>query len=124
MKNVMVCVTRQKSCDRLIRYGHDLLGQEEGELFILHVTQPQLKILGKSKEGDALEYLYEKALEYGANLTVIRSGHVLDTLIQQAHKNNISHIIMGQSPKGCPDNLAEQLSQKLTSDVSLITIPA
>lgn len=124
MKNVMVCVTRQKSCDRLIRYGHELLGQEEGELFILHVTQPQLKILGKSKEGDALEYLYEKALEYGANLTVIRSDHVLDTLIQQTRKNNISHIVMGQSPKGCPDTLTDQLSQKLTPAVSLITIPA
>lgn len=124
MKNVMVCVTRQKSCDRLIRYGHDLLGQEEGELFILHVTHPQLKLLGKSKEGDALEYLYEKALEYGANLTVIRSDHVVDTLLQQTHKNNISHIIMGQSPKSCPDTLTNQLSQKLTPSVQLITIPA
>lgn len=124
MKNVMVCVTQQKTCDRLIHYGHDFLGDEEGELFIIHVAQPQFKFLGNSKEGEALEYLYEKALEYGANLTVVRSEHVLTTLIELAKKNGITHIIMGQSGETVRNDLTSQLAQKLKGAVELEVIPA
>ena len=67
MKNVMVCVTQQKTCDRLIRYGHEVLDGQEGELFIIHVAPKDFKILGSSEEGEALDYLYGKAIEYGAN---------------------------------------------------------
>ena len=73
MKNVMVCVTQQKTCDRLIRYGHEVLDGQEGELFIIHVAPKDFKILGSSEEGEALDYLYGKAIEYGANLTVVRT---------------------------------------------------
>ena len=38
MKNVMVCVTQQRTCDRLIKFGHDVLGDQNGELFIIHVA--------------------------------------------------------------------------------------
>jgi hypothetical protein len=44
-----------------------------------------------------LEYLYEKALEYGANLTVVRSNHVLDTLVELVEKNKITDVVMGES---------------------------
>ena len=97
MKNVMVCVTTQKTCERLIKNGHDFLGQDEGELFIIHVAHYQYKFLGHDEDGEALEYLYEKALEFGANLTVVRSNNVLDTLVELVEKNQISHVILGQS---------------------------
>lgn len=38
MSNVMVCVTQQKTCDRLIRYGSNLVKGAKGELFIIHVA--------------------------------------------------------------------------------------
>jgi hypothetical protein len=46
MKNVMVCVTQQKTCDRLIQYGHEFLGDHKGELFIIHVAHQHIKFLG------------------------------------------------------------------------------
>lgn len=125
MKNVMVCVTQQKTCDRLIQYGHDFLGNHEGELFIIHVSHYQIKFLGNSKEGEALEYLYEKALEYGANLTVVRSNDVLETLADLVKKNKITHVIVGESGEAeIKSNLVEQLRKKIENKAELVVVPS
>ena len=125
MKNVMVCVTQQRTCDRLIKYGHDLLGNEEGELFIIHVAHYEFKFLGNTKEGEALEYLYQKALEYGANLTVVRSNHVLDTLVDLVLKNKISHVILGESGEIKNEfNLITQFEGRIEGVAQMIVIPA
>jgi len=124
-KNVMVCVTQQKTCDRLIKYGHSFLGEDKGELFIIHVAHYEFKFLGKSEEGEALEYLYQKALEYGANLTVVRSNHVLDTLVDLVNKNKITHVILGESGEiKNESNLITQFEKRIESVAELMVIPA
>jgi len=124
-KNVMVCVTQQKTCDRLIQYGHDFLGGDKGELYIIHVAHYAFKFLGNTKEGEALEYLYQKALEYGANLTVVRSNHVLDTLADLVVKNKISHVILGESGEiKTEDNIITQFENRIKGVAELIVIPA
>ncbi|WP_312651069.1 universal stress protein [Aminipila sp.] len=125
MKNVMVCVTQQKTCERLIKYGHEFLGNDEGELFIIHVAHYQFKFLGNNQEGEALEYLYEKALEYGANLTVVRSNHVLDTLVDLVNKNDISYVVLGESGEAkTAENLISSFSEKIKDIAKLIVVPA
>lgn len=125
MKNVMVCVTQQKTCDRLIQYGHEFLGDHKGELFIIHVAHYQIKFLGSPKEGEALEYLYEKALEYGANLTVVRSNDVLETLSGLIEKNKITHVIVGESGEAeIKSNMVEQLRKKIRNTAELFVIPS
>ena len=125
IKNVMVCVTQQKTCDRLISQGYEFLNDEKGELFIIHVAHYQFKFLGNSKEGEALEYLYEKALEYGAQLTVVRSNHVLDTLVDLVEKYNITHIILGESGETMDgNNLIQQLSNRVKKQAEVIVIPS
>ena len=124
-KNVMVCVTQQKTCDRLIQYGHDLLIKGSGELYIIHVAHYEFKFLGSTKEGEALEYLYQKALEYGANLTVVRSNHVLDTLVDLVKKNKISHVILGESGEiKSEDNIITRFENKIKGVAELIVIPS
>jgi len=124
-KNIMVCVTQQKTCDRLIKYGYDLLKDTKGELFIIHVAHYEFKFLGNSQEGAALDYLYERALEYGANLTVVRSNHVLDTLVDLAEKNNISQLILGQSGQAHDaNNLISLLEDRLSKKTEIIVVPA
>lgn len=124
-KKVMVCVTQQKTCDRLIQYGHELINDEKGELFIIHVAHYQFKFLGNSKEGEALEYLYEKALEYGAQLTVVRSNDVLDTLVDLVEKYKITHIILGESGETMnSNNVVEQLSSRVKKQAEVIVIPS
>lgn len=129
MKNVMVCVTQQRTCERLIKFGHDLLGKSRGELFIIHVAHYEFKFLGNSEEGEALEYLYEKALEYGANLTVVRSNHVLDTLVDLVEKNKITQVVLGQTGQNRLENKAENsfidlFSERIEKSAEVIVIPA
>ena len=125
MKNVMVCVTQQKTCDRLIRFGNEFLGDEKGELFIIHVSHYELNFLGNSKEGDALEYLYEKALEFGANLTVVRSNDILGTLFDLVEKNKITHIVVGESGESeSKSNLVRQLEKQVVNKAELVVIPS
>ncbi|WP_027398824.1 adenine nucleotide alpha hydrolase family protein [Anaerovorax odorimutans] len=125
MKNVMVCVTQQKTCDRLIKYGHDYLSEDDDdELFIIHVAYHEFNFLGKSREGEALEYLYEKALEYGANLTVVKSDNVLGTLVDLINKNNITHVVLGQSgDRQSNNNIIKKLENKIKGKAELIVIP-
>lgn len=125
MKNVMVCVTQQKTCDRLIQYGHDFLGEGKGELYIIHVAHYKFNFLGNSKEGEALEYLYEKALEYGANLTVVRSNDVLETLVDLVDKNHITHVILGESGENADNNnILNRLRSKISNRAELVIIPS
>lgn len=125
MKNVMVCVTQQRTCDRLIKYGYELLGKNKGELFIIHVAHYKFKFLGNSEEGEALEYLYEKALEFGANLTVVRSNHVLDTLVELVEKNKITQVVLGQSGEdNSENNFIALFSEKIKKNTHVIVIPA
>jgi K+-sensing histidine kinase KdpD len=120
----MVCVTQQKTCDRLIQYGHEFLQDEKGELFIIHVAHYQFKFLGNSQEGEALEYLYEKALEYGAQLTVVRSNHVLDTLVDLVQKYKITHIILGESGESMGSkNVVQQLGHRVKSQAQVLVVP-
>ena len=123
--NVMVCVTQQKTCDRLIKYGYDLLDKDSGELYIIHVAHYEFKFLGSTKEGEALEYLYQKALEYGANLTVVRSNHVLDTLVDLVEKNRISYVILGESGEiKNENNIITKFENRIKGVAELKVIPA
>jgi K+-sensing histidine kinase KdpD len=121
----MVCVTQQKNCDRLIKYGREFIGEETGELTILHVAHSDYKFLGHSKEGEALEYLYEKALEYGAGLTVVRSDDIIGTFVSHVRKNKVDYVIMGESRESAAhSNVIMQLESKLAGLANLIIVPA
>ena len=124
MKNVMVCGTQQKTCDRLIRYGHEVLNGQDGELFIIHVAPKDFKILGSSEEGEALDYLYGKAIEYGANLTVVRSNNILETLVDLVEKNQITQVILGKSGQVKNEtNLISKFGEKISEQAELIVVP-
>lgn len=124
-KNIMVCVTQQKTCERLIRRGAELRDSYEGELFVIHVAQEGWHFLGKSKEGDALEYLFEQSKSCGANLTVLRSYDVIATLKEQVEKNGIDIIVMGES---CEDNeghsIIGSLRKRLPKNIEFEIVPA
>jgi K+-sensing histidine kinase KdpD len=121
----MVCVTQQKTCDRLIKYGREFIGSDAGELTILHVARSDYKFLGRPAEGEALDYLYEKALEYGAGLTVIRSDDVISVLVNHVRKNKINYVIMGESREvGERSNVISLLEERLAGLASLVIIPA
>lgn len=124
MDNVLVCVTQQQTCDRLIRYGRELADGEEGELLIVHIASYEFKYLAASDDGEALEYLYQKSLEYGANLTVVRSNNVLATLISLVEKNDISRVVMGVHRKSdSGSDMTTQFKEMIGDRAELIVVP-
>lgn len=123
MRKIMVCVTEQKTCDRLIIFGHDLMLSKNDELYIIHISRSE-NFLNISKAGDALEYLYEKALEYGANLTVLKSENVLDSMVGFIDKNRITHVVLGQSGETQKENnIVYGLTKIMGDKVKIAEVP-
>jgi len=98
-KNIMVCVTQQKTCERLILKGNELVESNDDKLYVIHVVNEKEKFLESQSDGEALEYLFKVSTESGADLTVLRSKNVLRTMIDFARTNNVTHIVMGNSPE-------------------------
>ncbi len=96
-KRIMVCVTQQKSCRKLIEAGNALRRSEADELHVVHVFKENWRYFGQLQEADALEYLFDAARDFGAELSVIRSADIEGTLKEYVLKNKIGEVVMGQS---------------------------
>ncbi len=94
-KRTMVCVTVQKTCERLIREGATLA--QGAPLSVVNVARNGEKLLGAGSDGEALEYLYRISRSVGAEMDVQRSTDVIGTLIDLAKKNQIECIVLGAS---------------------------
>ena len=111
---VMVCVTQQKNCERLILNGSKYLENEEDELYVIHVVNEDQNFLNKKNDGEALEYLFGVCKGVGADMTMLRSKDIFQTLVDFALEKDISHVVMGRSQakgenKTLPDRLEEEL---------------
>ncbi|MGI6177135.1 MAG: universal stress protein [Eubacterium sp.] len=124
MENVLVCVTKQKTCQRLIDYGSRLCRGAEDTLHIVHVAGTKEKFLGDSEENRALEFLYEKARDAGAELTVLKSDDACRTLADIAKDHSITKVVVGASGEAAGvENFLTKLRNALGGDVELIVVP-
>ena len=96
--NVMVCVTQQKTCERLISNGAKLSKMKDGNLYVVNVVNENEKFLEYANDGEALEYLFQVSKDVGADLTVLRSNNISQTMIDFAKDNNITHMVLGTTP--------------------------
>lgn len=113
-KKVMVCVTQQKSCERLIAAGSSLR-TEFDELHVIHVVKENWRYFGQLQEADALDYLFDIARDHDAQLVVLKSKDIEGTLGNYAEKNKVDTIVMGESlEKDAQQNMINRL-QKVTS---------
>ena len=104
---VLVCVTGQKTCERLIQEGHRLAIEREEELSVLHVARKGDGLMGGTSEAEALEYLFEVSRKRGADMTVIRSDEVVKTVEKHARKIGASLIVLGGPRRGARDLTAD-----------------
>jgi K+-sensing histidine kinase KdpD len=110
---VLVCVTGQKTCERLIQEGAHIARQLEGKVSVVHVAAQGETFLGSHKEGDALEYLFRAADEVGADMTVLRAEDVLDTLVRFARDGRADCIVVGTGKGREGGEFAERLRLRL-----------
>ena len=104
---VLVCVTGQRTCERLIEEGHRLAIERDEELSVLHVARKGDSLMGNTSEAEALEYLFDVSTRRGADMTVIRSDEVVKTVEKHARKIGASLIVLGGPRRGARDMTAE-----------------
>lgn len=119
-KNILVCVTQQKNCERLINKAHELVNECKGNLHVINVVKNDLNFLDSIKESEALEYLFGISKSIGANLTVLKSDDIAGTIAQYTDENHINCIILGKSPSENKENhFFKKLKILLRNDVEI-----
>lgn len=122
--NTMICVTQQKTCERLIETGVQIQEKQGGDIFVVHVAPVGWNILGNSKEGEALDYLFDISKKVGAHMTVLRSSDVVKTIVDFCEKNNINTIVLGESgEKAVDNNLISKLNNKIGNTINIKVLP-
>lgn len=120
INNIMVCVTQQKTCERLIQKGNYLKKDENDNLFVIHVVNENDKLLNTYSDGDALEYLFGITKVLGAELIIERSKNIINTIVNFAKEKKINIIVIGKSPD--KDSVFEEKLRRKLKDVNIIAI--
>ena len=110
---IMVCVTRQRTCERLIVEGSKLAALLGSDLSVVHVAKNGWDLLGNPSESQALDYLYQVSSEHGADMTMVRSDDVTDTLIEIAKRSEADVLVMGAPGKKSDRSMLQHLQNSL-----------
>lgn len=116
--SVLVCVTGQYDCDRLINVASSLAQMQGMELHVLCVHTP---ISNVSFISEQIEYLYQTSKKLGADMTIAFNNDPPSTAADFAKKINAKVIVTGvpgHNSSGFVDDVHELLPQ---SDITMVT---
>ncbi|MGA8530047.1 MAG: universal stress protein [Acidobacteriaceae bacterium] len=99
-EKVMVCLSARPGMERLLRTGARIAGRLATNWFVVYVESPG----SDHRHGDPeaftrLEEYERMARDLGARVVVLKDRRVADALIEFARKENISHVVFGQSAR-------------------------
>ena len=121
--NILVCVTQQKTCERLIKKAAELRDAKKSDLFVIHVAKNDWNFLDNAKEGEALEYLFGISKSVGANLTVLKSDDIVKIIVEFSKEKNINCIVMGESPNDHKENNFYNELKAQLPNLELVVVP-
>lgn len=110
---VMVCVTRQRTCTRLIERGEAIAAERELPLHVVHAVKTGENFLGNAIEGEALEYLFTAAQLSGGELSMLRADDVEGTLVDYAQAHDTAVLVLGASPVNGGDSFVTRMQKRL-----------
>lgn len=93
-KTVLVCVTGQHDCDRLIRTGKEIAAEQSLSMQVLCV-QPNSS--GFEADCEELEYLRQTARDAGAEMSVYFNDDAALTAASVAKHIGAAHIVTGMA---------------------------
>ena len=101
----MVCVTSQRSCDKLIARGIERAGtgKQRAFLHVVHCVETGRNFMNTPYEADAIEYLFTAAQLAGADLSLVRADNVDDALVEYAEEHNVHLIVLGAGVPSGPN---------------------
>jgi len=99
-EKVMVCLSPRAGMERLVRVGARIAGRLATNWYVVYVETPDTD----HRHGDPaafarLEEYQRMARDLGARVVTLKDKHVADALIEFARKENISHVVFGQSAR-------------------------
>ena len=103
---ILVCVTVQKECERLIRRGSDDARAHHLPLHIIHVNTGKNYYLGNPDAAEALNHLYALARETDAEMNILYNSDVLDAIVTYAKENGARELILGTDRSGFVQQLS------------------
>ncbi|MGA7523265.1 MAG: universal stress protein [Acidobacteriaceae bacterium] len=99
-EKVMVCLSPRPGMERLIRNGARIAGRLATNWFVVYVETPATDHRHGDPEAFArLEEYQRMARDLGARVVILKDKNVADALIEFARKENISHVVFGQSAR-------------------------
>jgi len=99
-EKVMVCLSPSPGMERLVRVGARIAGRLATNWYVVYVETPDTDHRHGNPEAFArLEENERMARDLGARVVVLKDKKVADALIEFARKENISHVVFGQSAR-------------------------
>jgi two-component system sensor histidine kinase KdpD len=99
-EKVMVCLSPRTGTVRLLRTGSRIAGRLATNWFAVHAETPESEKRHGDEESKARMEEYKRmARELGAHVVTLKGKDTADTLIEFAKKENISHVVFGQSAR-------------------------
>ncbi len=108
---ILVLVTLQRACARLIRQGADMALREHSPLHVLHVVSGGQEAQEPALDAQTLDYLYALCGEAGAQMTVMTADVPLTAMAEFASTQGIRQVVMGGGEQA--SGIAESLSRLL-----------
>ena len=107
---ILVLITLQRACARLIRFGVDRALQLHCPLHVLHVIVSDGDC-ERTIDAQVLDYLYALAGEAGADMTVLTADVAVTAVAEFARQRSVRQIVMGNGERapGIAQTLAEML---------------
>lgn len=91
-KVVLVCVTDQRACERLIAYGAGVAERAQAELLVLNI---QNRTFQADVRSDALEYLFQTSNRYNADMSVFYNADPIRVSNDFISRRNVIQVITG-----------------------------
>ena len=115
-QSVVVCVTDQQSCVRLIHAGNEIALAKHCALHVLSVMPSTVSPYGK---GDALDELFAASREVNAEMTVYYNDNPVDTTVKFLEAKQACDLVLGIGPDK-PDGFTKKIMQHSAVTVHVI----
>lgn len=110
--SVLVFVTDQIQCERLIKAGKTLMSSGGGEVNVVSIRS---KSVSKNLEGTALQHLFDVCSSVGASMTILYDDKPAKAAVKFIKKVKPAHIITGIPDSASPGNFAYEIRKAFPS---------
>jgi len=107
---ILVCVTVQKECDRLIHWGKKQADETGLPLHVLHISSDK-NLLSVPGAGDILNKLFSLAHEANAEMNILYDPDAPAAIARYVMEQHAQMLIMGPDKSGFSRRLSQLLPE-------------